>query len=280
MTQTLVLRTAPLSPIEAKLIVIYTGEATPPRGEAAEIWAATGLDFARVSAAAGFTGKQGQLLDIAAPSGIAASRLFVLGAGRMDADHPASGAAWSDRGGSLAAKLMAANAETVAVLLDGHDAMPAAIAELAAGLKLRHYRFDKYKAKKNGDRSPDALTVTLHVPEPIMADAAIAQRMAAVDGTLLARDLMNEPANVLGTEEFAARAAELSTLGVSIETLGEPELRALGMNALLSVSQGSVRPPRLVVMRWTGAPTDVGPFAFVGKAIKGVCIFLHMQPGK
>ena len=112
MTQTLVLHTAPLSPIAAGLIVIYAGEAMPPRGEAAEIWAATGLDFARVSAAAGFAGKQGQLLDIAAPNGLATSRLFVLGAGKMDADTPASGTAWADRGGSLAAKLMAANPAT------------------------------------------------------------------------------------------------------------------------------------------------------------------------
>src|SRR3954447_13394030 len=136
MTQTLALRTAPLSPISTGLLVIYAGEAMPPRGEAGDVWAATGLDFARVSAAAGFTGKQGQLLDIAAPNGIAASRLFVLGAGKIDPERPATAAAWADRGGSLAAKLMAANAENVAVLLDGLEARPAAIAELAAGLRL------------------------------------------------------------------------------------------------------------------------------------------------
>jgi leucyl aminopeptidase len=184
----------------------------------------------------------------------------------MDTDRPASATAWADRGGSLAAKLMAANAENVAVLLDGHEAMPAAIAELAAGLKLRHYRFDKYKAKKNGDKSAETLTVTLHVPEPALADAAIAERMAAADGTLLARDLMNEPSNVLGTEEFAARAGELAALGIGVETLGEPELRALNMNALLSVSQGSARPPRLVVMRWNGGG-ETAPVAFVGKGV-------------
>ncbi len=120
---------------------------------------------------------------------------------------------------------MAANAETASVVLDGHEAMPAAVAELVAGLHLRHYRFDKYKTRRNGDKQSDSLVVTLHVPEPAMVDAAIAARMPAVEGTLLARDLMNEPPNVLGTEEFAARAGELAALGVAIETLGEPELR-------------------------------------------------------
>ena len=94
------------------------------------------------------------MLDITAPAGLDANRLFVLGAGTMDPDRPASGTAWADRGGSLAAKLMAANAETASIMLDGHEAMPAAIAELVAGLRLRHYRFDKYKTRKASDKTP------------------------------------------------------------------------------------------------------------------------------
>ncbi|MBI4921369.1 MAG: leucyl aminopeptidase [Devosia nanyangense] len=267
MPQTLTIRTAPLPVTPAGIIVIYAGEGMPPRGAAADVWATTGLDFARVAAGAGFKGKQGQVLDIAAPNGLEARRLFVLGAGKIDPDKPATAAAWTDRGGSLAAKLLAANAETAAVLLDGHEAMPAAIAELAAGLRLRQYRFDKYKARKKDDESANSLTVTLHVPDPAAADAAIASRMSVAEGTILARDLINEPANVLGTVEFAERAAALGALGVGIEVLGEAELRALGMEAMLAVAQGSPRPPRLVVMRWTGGKPDVAPIAFVGKGV-------------
>ena len=267
MPQTLTIQTAPLPLIPAGLVVIYAAEGMPPRGAAAETWAATGLDFERVAAAAGFKGKQGQLLDIAAPEGIDTRRLFVLGAGKFDPEKPATPAAWADRGGSLAAKLMAANADTVSVLLDGHEAMPAAIAELAAGLRLRHYRFDKYKARKKDDESASGLTVTLYVPDRALADAAIASRMAVAEGTILARELINEPANVLGTVEFAERASALSALGVEIEILDEPELRALGMESMLAVSQGSARPPRLVVMRWTGGKAGVAPIAFVGKGV-------------
>ncbi len=267
MSQSLIVKTAPLPLAGAGLIVLYAGEDMPPRGMAAEVWAATGLDFERVAAAANFAGKQGQVLDIAAPAGLEAKRLLVLGAGKMDPERPASATAWADRGGSLMAKIAPTHAETVAVLLDGHEAMPQAIAELAAGMRLRHYKFDKYKARKNGDSAPETLTVTLHVPEPDKADAAIASRGAVVDGTLLARDLINEPANVLGTEEFAARAGELARLGVLVETLGEPELRAMGALSMLSVSQGSVRPPRLVIMRWQGGAADDAPVAFVGKGV-------------
>ena len=268
MPQSLTVHVAPLPLVPAAIVVLYAAEGLPPRGQAAEIWAATGLDFARVSSAAGFAGKQGQLLDIAAPDGIAgADRLLVLGAGKLDPDKPMSAAAWTDRGGSLASKLSAASAETVAVVLDGQEVTPEAIAELAAGLRLRHYRFDKYKSRRNGDRTPETLTVTLHVPDKAAAEAAIASRLASVEGTLLARDLTNEPPNVLGTEEFAARAKDLGKLGVEVEILGEPELRALNMNAMLAVAQGSVRPPRLVVLRWNGGKAAEAPLAFVGKGV-------------
>ena len=127
LTPNLVLHVAPLPLVPAAIVVLYTAEGMPPRGHAAEIWAATGLDFGRVSTAAGFAGKQGQVLDIAAPEGVGADRLLVLGTGKLDPDKPMSDAAWADRGGSLAAKLLAANAETVAIVLDGHEAMPVAI---------------------------------------------------------------------------------------------------------------------------------------------------------
>ena len=267
MSQTLVIKTAALPVDSAGLIVIYAGEGMPLRGSAADLWSRTGLDFERIAGSIGFKGKPGQAIDIAAPNGLEAKRLFVLGAGKMEPDKPASGAAWADRGGSLAAKIMGLSAGSVSVVLDGHEAMPGAVAELAAGLRLRHYKFDKYKSRKAGDEPSDPLTVTLHVVDPAATSDAIAARMPAVDGQILARDLINEPPNVLGTVEFADRAAELASLGVAVEVLGQGELEALKMFSMLSVSQGSVRPPRLVVMRWNGGDPGTAPVAFVGKGV-------------
>ena len=65
--------------------------------------------------------------------------------------------AWTDRGGSLAAKLAGFRAEKAAVVIDEPEATPEAIAELAAGLRLRHYRFDKYKSKKADDDASRAV---------------------------------------------------------------------------------------------------------------------------
>ena len=267
MPQNLVIKTAPLPLGQAGLVVLYASEGQPPAAAAAQIWARTGLDFERIAASIGFKGKPGQAIDIAGPNGLDAKRLLVLGAGKADPDKPLSGAAWADRGGSLAAKTLGLAGGSVSVVLDGTEATPAAVAELAAGLRLRHYKFDKYKSRKKDDDTVEEITVTLHVADPAAADAAIAARQPAVEGQILARDLINEPPNVLGTVEFADRAAALAGLGVEVEVLGQGELEALGMYSMLSVSQGSARPPRLVVMRWNGGDPGTAPVAFVGKGV-------------
>ncbi|MCS6760164.1 MAG: leucyl aminopeptidase, partial [Candidatus Devosia euplotis] len=99
----------------------------------------------------------------------------MLGSGKADADVPLNG--WTDRGGSLLAKIAATRIDSVAVVLDEVGATPAAIGELAAGLRLRHYRFDKYKSARPDDVA-GALDVTLHVANPAAADLAIADRGA------------------------------------------------------------------------------------------------------
>ncbi|WP_375451656.1 leucyl aminopeptidase [uncultured Devosia sp.] len=263
MSQNLVIRTAS-QPGTAPLSVIYAHERVAPMGAGAAIWKATGLDWQSVAETAGFKGRQGQVLDLLAPNGVTASRLLVLGAGKLGETAPLN--AWTDRGGSLLGKLAPLRATDIAVILDGPDATPIAIAELAAGLRLRHYRFDKYKSARPDDAS-GTMTITLVVPDPAATDAAIADRGATVAGTLLARDLINEPANTLGPVEFAARAAELATLGVDVEILEPEQLAALGMNSLLCVAQGSARPARLVVMQWRGGNPASAPLAFVGKGV-------------
>jgi leucyl aminopeptidase len=261
MSQTITIRAAALAGASAPLTVIYAAEGEAPAGAAAAIWAATGLDWSETAAAGAFKGKQGQALDVLGAGG---RRLLVLGSGKAGADIPLNG--WTDRGGSLLAKIAATRATSVAVVVDEPGVSPAAIGELAAGLRLRHYRFDKYKSAKPDD-APSALAVTLHVADPAAAEPAIADRGATVEGTLLARDLVNEPANVLGPVEFAARAAELASLGVDIEILEPAALEKLGMGSLLCVAQGSERPARLVVMQWRGGDPDAAPLAFVGKGV-------------
>ena len=267
MPHQLEIKTATLPVKPTGTLVIYSADGGQPEGAGAAIWAATGLDWAKVAKAAGFKGKQGQMLDILAPNGIEADRLLVLGSGKPAESEAVPSTAWTDRGGSLGGKLLGARIEDAAVIIDSPDATPARLAEVVAGLRLRHYRFDRYKSAKKDDAEPKSLTVTLYVADKGATDTAIADRSATVEGTLLARELVNEPANVLGTVEFAERASKLAEVGVEIEILDEKQMRKLGMNSLLCVSQGSARPPRLVIMQWKGGKQDDAPLAFVGKGV-------------
>jgi len=270
MPQQIVIKTAALPVPATATLVLYAAEAEAPQGASGQLWGATELDWAKASTAGSFKGKQGQVLDIVAPKGIEAQRLLVLGSGKPAEDGATPSATqWADRGGSLVGKLLGLRVTEAAVVLDGPEATPQNVAELAAGMMLRHYKFDKYKTRKKDAETPESetLTVTLLVADPAAADAAIADRRAVAEGTLLARELVNEPANVLGTEEFAVRASELAGLGVEIEVLDEPAMAELGMGALLAVSKGSVRPPRMVIMQWKGGAAEDATLAFIGKGV-------------
>ena len=93
-------------------------------------------------------------------------------------------------------------------------------------------------------------------------------REAIASGVNIARDLVNEPPNVLYPQEFAKRAAALRKLGVEVEILGARQLEKIGMRALLGVGQGSRKESQVVIMRWRGGKNRNGqPVAFIGKGV-------------
>ena len=216
---------------------------------------------------ADFTGKSGTSIDLIAPEGIGFDRLLTVGAGKSTAMDEY---AWFKLGGTTFAQLRKPTEVTILLDVKGVDVTGENVANFAAGILLRAYSFDKYKTKKdNGDAKPNAkpAKVTILCSDPAAARKAFAVAQSVVDGVVLARDLVNEPANVLGPVELAAHAKELEGLGVKVEILTEREMRKLGMGALLGVAQGSARPPRLVVMSWQGGKPKDKPIAFIGKGV-------------
>ncbi|MFT7060675.1 MAG: leucyl aminopeptidase, partial [Pseudorhodobacter sp.] len=89
---------------------------------------------------------------------------------------------------------------------------------------------------------------------------------ALAEGVFFTRDLVNEPANVLTTIEFANRLVAMQNIGLEVEVLEEAQMAELGMGALLGVGLGSETPSKLVIMRWNGGG-DEAPFALVGKGV-------------
>ena len=214
-----------------------------------------------------FKGKSGSTLDILAPEGLKASRLIVVGAGKLSAIKDND---FLKLGGAAAGKLLAGNAVvTIMAELPDGAMKPDQAAAVASGVRLRAYKFDRYKTKKkDGEDAALRAEVSLAVGDVAAARKAFAPRAHIVDGVIMARELVNEPPNVLYPVEFARRAAQLRKLGVDVEIFDVKAMTRLGMGALLGVSQGSTQPGRMVVMRWNGGKKGEQPVAFVGK---GVC---------
>jgi leucyl aminopeptidase len=214
-----------------------------------------------------FKGKSGAALDILAPEGLKAKRLIVMGLGKLaeikDND-------FLKVGGSVAGKLRAGkDAVTIVAELPTGAMKPDQAAGAASGLLLRAYKFDRYKTKKKeGEEGALRADVSIAVGDVAAARKAFAPSAHIVEGVVTARDLVNEPPNVLFPVEFARRASQLRKLGVGVEVLDVKAMRKLGMGALLGVSQGSTQPGRMVIMRWNGGKRGDQPVAFVGK---GVC---------
>jgi leucyl aminopeptidase len=221
----------------------------------------------RAAAAERFKGKNGSVLDIVAPAALDVSRLVVIGVGKVKELKPET---WIKLGGVAMGRIPpAAPAATIVADLPGGSVKPDRVADMALGMRLRAYSFDRYKTRRKDDEvKPAQVTVGIAVASVAAAKKAVAARDAVANGVILARDLVNEPPNVLYPEEFARRTNGLKKVGVAVEILDVPAMKKLGMNALLGVGQGSEHPSRMVVMRWNGGKKNAPPLAFIGK---GVC---------
>ncbi len=225
--------------------------------------------FDRIAKAAKFVGKAGSALEIAAPAGTDIDRLIVFGLGRGEGD-PAT--EWVKTGGQVLGKIGNADKATVLVEIPpglDDDAAKAAT-DMALGARLRSYSFDRYKTKKKPDEENGACAsnLTFALDDEAGAKKAWKAHLALAEGVDIARDLVNEPSNILYPEEFAKRAAKLVGDGVDVEILDERALKKLGMGALLGVGQGSDKESRVVVMRWNGAKSSKAkPVVFIGKGV-------------
>jgi leucyl aminopeptidase len=259
-----------------------------------------------------FSGKAKSFAELIAPTELKSSRIILAGIGKPEG-LDAHGA--EDLGAAIVKRLLTSEESTVSIAIDlppvsakqgsksrggkKADVSKANVsgdagvsgAELAAhialGAFLQSYRFDHYRTKQENDR-PSLKKVNVVTRAGARASKLWSELSAVAQGTMLARDLVNEPPNVLHPTEFAKRAKALTKLGVKVEILSEAQMKKLGMNMLLAVGQGSVQPSQLVVMRWDGAKKtkqakqgskSAAPIAFVGK---GVCFDsggLSLKPG-
>lgn len=219
-----------------------------------------------------FTGATGQVSIVVLPKGSPARRAVLVGGGKR-AKRDAR--AHEKIGGSFVKALASGGFKTASFDIDD----PVGAAQAAQGARLAAYRFDTHFTKLKPENLPSLTTITFISSNTRAARATFAPLDAATDGTYFARDLVNEPPNVLYPASFAKRLKALEAHGLEVEVLGEKEMKKLGMGSLLGVGQGSVKESHMAIMRWHGGKKGEKPVALLGK---GVCFDaggISLKPG-
>ncbi len=256
-------------------LVVFVGDDLTPGEVARQLNPGLERLIAEAAPVERFKGKALTALNLTKPPGLGVDRLIVVGVG---SGEEAAKLDWTALGGFLAGRLSGRPGHVLADV-PGTAAGPEEVAQMALGARLRAYRFERYKTKKRDEENGPPAKLTFAVADVRAARKAAEALDGVAEGVMLARDLVNEPANVLSPEEFARRAQELSKLGIEVEVLDEKALSALGMRALLAVGQGSTRESRVVIMRWSGGRAADKPVAFIGKGVVFDSGGISIKPG-
>ncbi|MBA4174516.1 MAG: leucyl aminopeptidase [Hyphomicrobium sp.] len=275
MTDRLEVVFSPLTAATENVAVAFVSDELALGSRLKDLNAKSGGAVLKAAEAGDFKGKAKSTIEILAPPKLDVTRLIVIGTGK------AADLSEQDRtmlGGTALGLVLArkcASASFIAEIPDSNEKADLIAADVALGALLRHYTFKKYLTRKsssddsasNGPR--DGLTrLVIHTADPDKARTTFLRHKAIADGVYFARDLVNEPANVLGPVEFAERVRDLERVGVEVEILDVPALEALKMGSLLCVGQGSVKPSRVAIMQWNGSKSKrARPICFVGKGV-------------
>jgi leucyl aminopeptidase len=218
-----------------------------------------------------FKANLGELVTLHPMSRLAAKRVVVVGLGaqeKMDTQ-------FVRRASAIAARsLQQTGARQVALALHSKEwsvDLEESVRAEVEGALLGLYTFKKYKqAEANGNgRGITRIHLLVKNANETMLDQAVKHGIALAEATNFARDLGNEPPNVLTPSELANRTSAMARqFGLECEILDRSAMQDLGMGGLLGVSQGSAEPPKFIILRYRGAPqSEEKGIALVGKGI-------------
>lgn len=202
-----------------------------------------------------FSGKFATKLEVVAPQNSIYKRVMVIGLGD---DNSLTQSELTKLGGKLSGMLEQKYIKNIAV--DASSFASSDLAQLAHGINLRAYRFDKYQKEKREEKAFTFISTNANTAKQEYAHLANIEK-----GVFLARDLISEVATEMTPVDFANEAKKLKKIGVEVSVLTPKEIKELGMGALEAVGRGSNEGSRLVVAHYKGS--DDAPIALVGKGI-------------
>src|SRR4029077_14239212 len=263
------LETPPYSSIQTDALVTYGFDKDKKiEGPLADIDQGMSGHLAALATGGELTGKPLEMVLLHFPEGMDAKRLLVVGAGK-----PEKFAAADLRkiAGSALRYLKPRGIKKFVFRAREGERGPAAAQAVVEGLMAGDFESDKYRTDKKNNLEIQSVSLAGFDAGPGGSlTAAIERGRVIAESQNFARDLINEPSNRLTPRMLAARAETMAKeMGLSVEILDERKISELKMGALIGVAQGSVEPPRVIVVRFTPEnPRPGGPvLGLVGKAV-------------
>ena len=194
------------------------------------------------------------------------SKIFVLGLGESkNLDNNSLRRA----AGNLGAFFNKSTSQGVNLFLDSFvnkdDNFEDLSQSLIEGFLLGSYTFNNYKSKKNNEKKEISIMVSSDNPR-VKVEELIRRAVIIADAEKRARNLVNEPANILSPTKLSDIAMKLSGVHLNCNVLSGEECKKLGMNAFIGVSQGSVEEPKLIHLSYKPNSEDSSIW-YIGKAI-------------
>jgi leucyl aminopeptidase len=263
------LENQPYSSIQADALVTYIfDKENKLDGVLADIDHAMDGRLAALAATGELTGKSLETVLVHFPEGLDAKRLLLVGAGKPDKFSPSD---LRKIAGTALRYLKSRGVKKFVFLAREGERSPAAAQAVTEGLGVADFESNKYQTEKKASKEIQSVLLAGfdanqngNLPESVEHGRIIAESQN------FARDLINEPSNRLTPRMLAARAEAMAKeVGLGVEILDERKISELKMGALIGVAQGSVEPPRVIVIRYTpeNARPDAPVLGLVGKAV-------------
>jgi len=252
------------SNVEVELLFLPVFEGEDSLGDVPGLDEATGGEVSRARSSGEFRGKAYEIF-IAPARGWKAQRIALVGAGKV--------AEWNPeriRRVAMACSYAAKDRAIASVGWIVRGPAPALqVARMAAdGLSAGEFEIGTYRHRPDRRRLAQATVVVPGGDDAAVAEAVRTGRVIGASANA-ARELANEPGNVLTPRVFASRVTALATsAGLIVDVLDESRIRALGMGLLMGVAQGSAEPPQVIVLRHEPPHAKNAPvLGFIGKGI-------------
>jgi leucyl aminopeptidase len=264
-TQAAALVRSPLAEIDTDVLIVpvFEGEGLPQ--DLRSMDAASGGAVGRALESGEFRGRAGDYF-LTPLTGWCSGRVVMVGAGTA-ADFSTERLRRVATAAALGARQR--RIRRLAWVLRGRLPAAAAIQAAVEGLLLAAFSADRYKSGERAGAPAEQLLVAVPADAEPGLESAIERGRVLGECSNLARELCNEPSNVLTPSVLAERAANIcGGLGLTVDVLDEHRIEALGMGLLLGVARGSVEPPRVIVLRHDPPGAPARPvLGLVGKGV-------------